>query len=190
MLLAHDISVPIVPAGRFETNNKGFFFPGNSGEHSLLQDIMDGNSLPVQEQSYERDAPQRLSDMKASRLFLYSLRKSLSHKLLKALRTLQRSISGALCHYILPSFLVTGCWFGWTFDSGRPLLDSYVVSFTISTSRELLVGFVKTINDFERTINTNPPGIWFRLERTGQIQEKFWNTSLNGIHKWDFLTQF
>lgn len=58
MLLAHDISVPMVPAGRFETNNKGCSFPGYSGELSLLQGIMDGNGLPVQRQSYGREVRQ------------------------------------------------------------------------------------------------------------------------------------
>jgi len=46
MLLAHDISVPVVPTERCETNNNGLSFPGGIGGHSLLWDITDGNSLP------------------------------------------------------------------------------------------------------------------------------------------------
>lgn len=79
---------------------------------------------------------------KACRLFLYSLRKSLNHKLLKALGALQGNNSGGLCHYILPSFLVTGCWFGWAFVSVLPFFGSYVLAFTISTSRDFLMRFV------------------------------------------------
>lgn len=45
MLLAHDISMPVVSAGRFETNNKRYSFPEGTGEHSLMQDIMDGITL-------------------------------------------------------------------------------------------------------------------------------------------------
>lgn len=58
MVLTHDISVPVVPAGRFERNKKGCSFPGYSGELSSLQGFMDGKDLPVQEQSYGREVQQ------------------------------------------------------------------------------------------------------------------------------------